>query len=173
MFHRFQLNTGDSAVWTSILFCMHPELGWSRTSMGKTSTCPLCKESFLMIKKVEHAATAYQKIYPQSIPCGNSASDVFVPMNQELSDNIFESSLAGACVVCCGHEPEDLLECCDVCHSWKIHSYCMDPPLRPWTCSYCRELRMLYRSNHSTFDPYTQQIRPCTQQAAWNYLKER
>lgn len=132
-------------------FCFPCIQNWvdHRTSMGKTSTCPLCKELFVMIKKVEHAATADQKIYSQSIPCDNSASDIFIPMNQELPDNIFESSLAGACVVCRGREPEDLLESCDVCRARKIHSYCMDPPLRPWTCSYCRELRMLYRNNHS------------------------
>ncbi|TKY50078.1 BRCT domain-containing protein [Spatholobus suberectus] len=132
-------------------FCFPCIQSWvdHRTSMGKTSTCPLCKASFVMIKKVEHAATADQKVYSQTIPCDNSASDIFLPMDQELPDNIFESSQASACVVCRGREPEDLLESCDVCRTRKIHSYCMDPPLRPWTCSHCKELRMLYRSNYT------------------------
>ncbi|XP_027358946.1 uncharacterized protein LOC113867706 [Abrus precatorius] len=131
-------------------FCFPCIQSWvhHRTAMGKISTCPLCKASFVMIKKVEHAVTTDQKVYSQTIPWDNSASDIFLPMDPELSDNIFESPQAGACVVCLGREPEDLLECCDVCRTRRIHSYCMDPPLRPWTCSHCKELRMLYR-NHS------------------------
>ncbi|XP_061353627.1 uncharacterized protein LOC133298376 [Gastrolobium bilobum] len=117
-------------------------------SKGKISTCPLCKASFIMIKKIEHAATTDQKVFSQTIPCENSASDIFIPMDIELPDNSFESSQAGACVVCRGREPEDLLESCDVCRTRRIHSYCMDPPLRPWTCTHCKELRILYR-NHS------------------------
>ncbi|CAJ1947312.1 unnamed protein product [Sphenostylis stenocarpa] len=132
-------------------FCFPCIQSWvdHRTSMRKISTCPLCKASFVMIKKVEHAATADQKVYSQTIPCDNSASDIFIPMDQELPYNIFESVQAGACVICRGREPEDLLESCDICRVRKIHSYCMDPPLRPWTCNHCKELRMLYRSNHS------------------------
>ncbi|KAK7271766.1 hypothetical protein RJT34_27938 [Clitoria ternatea] len=118
------------------------------TSMGKTSTCPLCKASFTKLKKVDHAATTDQKVYSQTIPCDNSASVIFIPTDQEVLDNIFESSQAGACIYCRSREPEDLLESCDVCRIRRIHSYCMDPPLRPWTCSPCKQLRMVYR-NHS------------------------
>nr|XP_007151461.1 hypothetical protein PHAVU_004G048500g [Phaseolus vulgaris]ESW23455.1 hypothetical protein PHAVU_004G048500g [Phaseolus vulgaris] len=132
-------------------FCFPCIQSWvdHRTSMRKMSTCPLCKASFVMIKKVEHAATADQKVYSQTIPCNHSSSDIFIPMDQELRHTIFESSQSGACVICRGREPEDLLESCDICQIRKIHSYCMDPPLRPWTCNHCKELRMLYRSNHS------------------------
>ncbi|KAL2335319.1 hypothetical protein Fmac_016532 [Flemingia macrophylla] len=131
-------------------FCFPCIQSWvdHRTSMRKTSTCPLCKASFVMIKKVEHAATADQKVYSQTIPSDNSASDIFIPMDQELQVNMFEFSEVGACVVCRGREPEDLLESCDVCRIQKIHSYCMDPPLRPWTCTRCKELRMLYRRHY-------------------------
>ncbi|KAK7316237.1 hypothetical protein VNO77_35103 [Canavalia gladiata] len=129
-------------------FCFPCIQSWVdyKTSMGKISTCPLCKASFMMIKKVERAASTDQKVYSQTIPCDNSAADIFIPMDQELPD-IFESSQASACVVCRGREPEDLLESCDVCRTRRIHSYCMDPPLRPWACSHCKELRMIYR-NH-------------------------
>ncbi|KAL9323632.1 hypothetical protein ACSQ67_008489 [Phaseolus vulgaris] len=132
-------------------FCFPCIQSWvdHRTSMRKMSTCPLCKASFVMIKKVEHAATADQKVYSQTIPCNHSSSDIFIPMDQELRHTIFESSQSGACVICRGREPEDLLESCDICQIRKIHSYCMDPPLRPWTCNHCKELRILYRSNHS------------------------
>ncbi|XP_047150429.1 uncharacterized protein LOC124822467 [Vigna umbellata] len=131
-------------------FCFPCIQSWvdHRTSMRKTSTCPLCKASFVMIKKVEHAATTDQKVYSQTIPCNNSASEIFIPMDQELPHTTFESTQTGACVICRGREPEDLLENCDICQIQKIHSYCMDPPLRPWTCNHCKELRMLYRTNH-------------------------
>ncbi|XP_004507249.1 uncharacterized protein [Cicer arietinum] len=128
-------------------FCFKCIQDWvdRRIAMGKISNCPLCKASITMIKKVEHAATTDQKVYSQSIPCDYTSSDIFIPMEQEFPHNNLE---AGACVICRGREPEDLLENCDVCRTRRIHSYCMDPPLRPWTCSSCKELRMLYR-NHS------------------------
>ncbi|KAF1877467.1 hypothetical protein Lal_00040183 [Lupinus albus] len=116
-----------------------------RTSMGKSSTCPLCKASFVMFKKVEDAATGDQKVYSQTIPSGNSASDIFVRTVQELPDYGFES---GSCVVCRGREPEDLLQSCDVCRCRRIHLYCLDPPLLPWTCNHCKDLRRLYH-HHS------------------------
>ncbi|KAI5442645.1 uncharacterized protein LOC127120571 [Lathyrus oleraceus] len=128
-------------------FCFPCIQGWvdHRIAMGKISTCPLCKASITGIKKVEHAATTDQKVYSQTIPCDYTSSDVFIPVDREFRDNGLESSRAGACVICCGREPEDLLQNCDVCRIRRIHSYCMDPPLLPWTCSPCKELRMIYR----------------------------
>ncbi|KEH25278.1 putative chromatin regulator PHD family [Medicago truncatula] len=126
-------------------FCFSCIQGWvdCRKAMGKVSNCPLCKASIMKIMKVEHADTTDQKAYSQTIPCDYTSSDVFIPIDQEFPDNSLE---AGACVICGGREPEDLLENCDVCRCRRIHSYCMDPPLRPWTCTSCKELRMLYRN---------------------------
>ncbi|WJX70759.1 glutathione peroxidase [Trifolium repens] len=129
-------------------FCYTCIQGWvaCKTAMGKISNCPLCKAIITRIMKVEDAATTDQKAYSQTIPCDNISSDIFIPMDQEFPDNNLESSQVGACVICRGREPEELLENCDVCRCRRIHSYCMDPPLRPWTCSSCKELRMLYRN---------------------------
>ncbi|KAG2384214.1 BRCT domain-containing protein [Vigna angularis] len=77
------------------------------------------------------------------LPCGHRFC---FPCIQSWVDH--RSTQTGACVICRGREPEDLLENCDICQIQKIHSYCMDPPLRPWTCNHCKELRMLYRTNH-------------------------
>ncbi|KAK4279960.1 hypothetical protein QN277_011652 [Acacia crassicarpa] len=115
-----------------------------RTTMGKVSTCPLCKSRFDNIIKYEDMAVD-QKIYSQTIPCGIPISDINLLMHREQPNYGFE---AGACVVCRGREPEDLLMSCHLCHIRQIHSYCLDPPLLPWTCDHCKDLRMLYH-NHS------------------------
>ncbi|XP_045815041.1 uncharacterized protein LOC123908445 isoform X1 [Trifolium pratense] len=129
-------------------FCHTCIQGWvaCKKAAGKISNCPLCKAIITRIMKVEHAATTDQKAYSQTIPCVNISSDILIPMDQEFPDNNLESSQAGACVICRGREPEELLENCDVCRCRRIHSYCLDPPLLPWTCSSCKELRMLYRN---------------------------
>ncbi|GAU45750.1 hypothetical protein TSUD_286110 [Trifolium subterraneum] len=129
-------------------FCYTCIQGWvaCKKAAGKISNCPLCKAIITKIMKVEHAATTDQKAYSQTIPRDNISSDIFIPVDQEFPDNNLEPSQAGACVICRGREPEELLENCDVCRCRRIHSYCLDPPLLPWTCSSCKELRMLYRN---------------------------
>ncbi|KAF7822342.1 BRCT domain-containing protein [Senna tora] len=117
-----------------------------RTTMGKFSTCPLCKSSFDSIIKYEDAATD-QKVYSQTIPCGLANSDIIFLMDREPQNYSSESSQVGACVVCRGREPLDLLLSCHLCDIRKIHSYCLDPYLVPWTCSHCKDLQMLYH-NH-------------------------
>ncbi|MED6182033.1 hypothetical protein PIB30_024965 [Stylosanthes scabra] len=127
-------------------FCFGCIQNWAthRISTKKNATCPLCKAIFQSIKKVEQADRIDQKVYTQTVPCDNSAEDVFILPPEGLPDYTFEPSQANSCVVCGGVEPEDLLESCDICRTRRIHIYCLDPPITPWTCSPCNQLRRSY-----------------------------
>ncbi|XP_025684421.2 uncharacterized protein [Arachis hypogaea] len=73
-------------------FCFECIHSWAnhRTSTRKNATCPLCKASFQSIKKVEHADKIDQKVYTQTVPCHNSAEDVFIAPHQGFPDYPFE-----------------------------------------------------------------------------------
>ncbi|KAI4388972.1 hypothetical protein MLD38_001252 [Melastoma candidum] len=59
----------------------------SQMRSKRPSTCPLCKTSFMCIKKMEDAAVSDQKIHSQTIPHDPSTNDVYVVSDQEFLTN--------------------------------------------------------------------------------------
>ncbi|XP_015064202.1 uncharacterized protein LOC107009390 [Solanum pennellii] len=130
-------------------FCFSCIQTWANhmASSRKVSTCPLCKASFVAIRKVDDAIPADQKIYTQTIPEQNPEMDIYIlpeGVTPRLPSN---SSRTPVCCQCSCREPEDLLVKCHLCETLCIHSYCLDPPLFPWTCTHCKDLQRLYRRN--------------------------
>ncbi|KAM7510227.1 hypothetical protein LguiB_009102 [Lonicera macranthoides] len=127
-------------------FCFSCIQSWAdhMASSRKTSTCPLCKASFVSITKVDEALSADQKIYSQTIPRDPLNTNVYILPNTETPILRASTSLAPVCCHCCCREPEDLLIRCQLCQIRCVHSYCLDPPMTPWTCVHCRDLRMFY-----------------------------
>ncbi|PSS30557.1 BRCT domain-containing protein [Actinidia chinensis var. chinensis] len=125
-------------------FCFSCIQSWAdlMASRRKISTCPLCKASFVSITKVDDAVSSDQKIYSQSIPCDPSRMDIFILPDGETPTSGPQSF--PVCIECCCQEPEDLLVRCHLCQVRCIHSYCLDPPLLPWTCIHCKDFRLLY-----------------------------
>ncbi|PIN12002.1 hypothetical protein CDL12_15391 [Handroanthus impetiginosus] len=125
-------------------FCFSCIQSWAdhMASRRKSSTCPLCKASFICITKVDDALSSDQKIYSQSIPHDSSNTDLYI-----LPDETYvppSNPSASVCCRCSSREPEDLLIRCHFCQLRCVHSYCLDPPLFPWTCVHCKDLQILY-----------------------------
>ncbi|CAA7027719.1 unnamed protein product [Microthlaspi erraticum] len=120
-------------------------------SQRKSTTCPLCKSSFVAITKMEDAGSSDQKIYSQTVPDPSSAKNSLVVLPEEEIQGFTPplsrvlQSRASACSRCYSSEPEDLLIRCHLCNFRRIHSYCLDPYLIPWTCSHCSDLQTLYQ----------------------------
>ncbi|KAF3329707.1 Ring finger domain-containing protein [Carex littledalei] len=126
-------------------FCYSCIQDWANrlVSIGKSTTCPLCKALFTKITRVEEADTSDQKIYSQTIPSGSLSTEIFVSAG--AGDRNFQTwHEEEVCYACHNREPVDLLLNCHICHSKWVHSYCLDPPQSPWTCVDCQDLRMLY-----------------------------
>ncbi|MCD7469100.1 hypothetical protein HAX54_007893 [Datura stramonium] len=128
-------------------FCFSCIQTWANhmASNGKVSTCPLCKASFVAIRKVDDAIPADQKIYTQTIPEHNPEMDIYILPEDVTPRFPSNSSRTPVCCQCSCGEPEDLLVKCHLCETLCIHSYCLDPPLFPWTCTHCKDLQRLYR----------------------------
>lgn len=127
-------------------FCFSCIQNWAdhMASNGKGSKCPLCKASFSIITKVDDAASLDQKIYSQTIPNPSSTQDIFIVAEGRACRSENEIPLPSVCCNCQSLYPEDLLIYCQICQTNCIHSYCLDPPLFPWTCITCRDRRLFY-----------------------------
>ncbi|XP_013676369.1 E3 ubiquitin-protein ligase rnf8-B isoform X3 [Brassica napus] len=115
-------------------------------SERKKTTCPLCKFSFVTITKIEDAGSSDQKIYSQTVPDPSSTNNslVVLPEEGEERQGFNPLTRASACGRCSLSEPVDLLIRCHICNFRRIHTYCLDPYLVPWTCNHCNDLQMLY-----------------------------
>lgn len=132
-------------------FCYSCIQEWADHTAARrmVSTCPLCKCGFLRITKLEDADSADQKIYSQTVPGPSSATnDIFMLSDRENPNFGAQHSSAPVCCECRSREHEDLLASCSICRNRWIHSYCLDPPLFPWSCSSCRGLRTMYQRQY-------------------------
>ncbi|CAD5316520.1 unnamed protein product [Arabidopsis thaliana] len=115
-------------------------------SERKKTTCPLCKSNFITITKIEDADSSDQKIYSQTVPDLSSTNNILVvlPEEEEQRQTLNPLTRASGCSRCYLTEPEELLIRCHLCNFRRIHSYCLDPYLLPWTCNHCNDLQMMY-----------------------------
>ncbi|GMH10526.1 hypothetical protein Nepgr_012367 [Nepenthes gracilis] len=111
---------------------------------GKNSTCPMCNANFACITKVDDASCLEQKMYSQTVPSPSSTENIFIVHDGGSHQSGIQMSLESICCQCHSREPEDLLIPCHQCRIRCVHSYCLDPPLFPWICISCRDLRVFY-----------------------------
>ncbi|XP_010415273.1 PREDICTED: E3 ubiquitin-protein ligase RNF8-like [Camelina sativa] len=129
-------------------FCFSCIQKWADrlVSERKKTTCPLCKSNFITITKIEDAGSSDQNIYSQTVPDLSSTNNTLVVLPEEEERRGFSSlARASGCSKCFLTEPEELLIRCHLCNFRRIHSYCLDPYLLPWTCKHCNDLQMMYQ----------------------------
>ncbi|XP_057537959.1 uncharacterized protein LOC130815491 isoform X1 [Amaranthus tricolor] len=129
-------------------FCFSCIQSWADrlATNRKESTCPLCKTIFSTITRVDAAAFLDQKIYSQTIPSPLSSQDIFIVPEGRPFRSDFQDMILPVCCQCLSRDPVDLLISCDICAFSCIHHYCLDPPMTPWICNYCRDRRFLFRT---------------------------
>uniref|UniRef100_A0A7N0UUP7 RING-type E3 ubiquitin transferase BRCA1 n=1 Tax=Kalanchoe fedtschenkoi TaxID=63787 RepID=A0A7N0UUP7_KALFE len=142
----------DFSITRGILPCGHRYCypciqNWSDqlALKGKVSTCPLCKEAFCSILKVDDDVASDQKVYSQTIPCAPLVKNISILPVHGLSSDMTQFLTGQTCSMCHSREPEESLESCHVCKIRHIHLYCLDPPLLPWVCVRCRELQNVFQ----------------------------
>ncbi|CAH2065897.1 unnamed protein product, partial [Thlaspi arvense] len=128
-------------------FCYSCIQNWAdhMVSERKKRTCPLCKSNFITITKVDDAGSSDQKIYSQTVPDPSSTNNTLVVLPEEERRRFNPLTRASGCSRCFLSEPDDLLIRCHLCNFRRIHTYCLDPYLVPWTCKHCNDLQMLYQ----------------------------
>lgn len=141
----------DFSLVRGILQCGHRYCypciqNWSDqlVSKGKVSTCPLCKENFHSILKVDDAGASDQKMYSQTIPCAPLMRNVSLLPIDRPSEDMTPFLASRACMECSSSESEEFLISCYVCQNRCVHHYCLDPPVYPWVCVHCRDLRNIF-----------------------------
>ncbi|KAG2241352.1 hypothetical protein Bca52824_096663 [Brassica carinata] len=124
--------------WTGFCYSCIQQWVDRLVSERKKTTCPLCKFSFVTITKIEDAGSSDQKIYSQTVPDPTSTNNSLVVLPEEGEER------QGFNPLMLLSEPEDLFIRCHICNFRRIHTYCLDPYLVPWTCNHCNDLQMLY-----------------------------
>ncbi len=120
-------------------FCFECLWEWSKV----TNSCPLCKEEFLKITKMDSNGGTETL----SITAKKAQFD-----DEEDSEDLIVANADNFCY-CCRHEDNfQYLLICNNCNTKCCHTYCLDPPLdhipqNEWFCDYCVNLYTIRPTN--------------------------